>query len=212
MPVRRGRRLPDGPADQPPEDAAADAADRRGARLSALLVACSTQGDPLRAQHRHRAAGVTAIDLLLQQLDQAYDRRSWHGTNLRGSIRGMTAREAVWRPRPGRHNVQEIVVHAAYWKYAVARRLTGAARGSFPLKGSNWFTRDSPDDALWRADIRLLEETHRSLRAAVATVDPVRLDGTVKGSAVTHQALVSGIIAHDVYHAGQIQLLKRLRA
>src|SRR6185503_12219164 len=84
-------------------------------------------------------------DLRLEQLlaivDQAYDRPSWHGTNLKGSIRRVTATIAAWRPGPNRHNIWEIVVHAAYWKYAVRRRLTGEARGSFPLKGSNWFRR-----------------------------------------------------------------------
>ncbi|MGH7448383.1 MAG: DinB family protein [Longimicrobiales bacterium] len=155
---------------------------------------------------------MSEIPLLLTQLDQAYDRRSWHGTNLRGSIRGVTPAQAVWRPGPRRHNIQEIVVHAAYWKYAVRRRFSGEGRGSFPLKGSNWFTRTSADEAQWRADIRLLEDMHRLLRTAVADLDPTRLNGRAEGGTVSSLALVSGIIAHDLYHAGQIQLLKRLRA
>ena len=61
------------------------------------------------------------IALLVGLIDRAFDRRSWHGMNLRGSIRGMSAKEAAWRPAPARHNVWEIVVHAAYWKYAVRR-------------------------------------------------------------------------------------------
>jgi len=174
-------------------------------------VAHSAEGDALCALHRNRSTGVTVIDLLLKQLDQAFDRRSWHGTNLRGSIRGLSAREAVWRPAAGRHNVQEIVVHAAYWKYTVQRRLTGSARGGFPLRGSNWFPRDTPDERLWRGDIRLLEDMHRSLRAVVVKLDPDRLDTSVDGGPVAIQGLVSGIIAHDLYHAGQIQLLKRFR-
>jgi hypothetical protein len=77
------------------------------------------------------------VAVLLAAIDQAYDRKSWHGTNLRGSLRGLPARRATWRPAPGRHNVWEIAVHAAYWKYVVWRRLTGEPKGSFPLKGSN---------------------------------------------------------------------------
>jgi uncharacterized damage-inducible protein DinB len=155
---------------------------------------------------------MSEIHLLLTQLDQAYDRKSWHGTNLRGSIRGVTADQAVWRPAPGRHNIQEIVVHAAYWKYTVRRRFTGESRGSFPLTGSNWFERPRSDEALWRADVRLLEEMHRSLRASVAALDPGQLKRTPANSKVSNLALLSGIIAHDLYHAGQIQLVKRLRA
>jgi uncharacterized damage-inducible protein DinB len=152
---------------------------------------------------------MTAIDLLLLQLDQAYSRKSWHGTNLRGSIRGLTAEQVVWRPQPDRHNVQEIAVHAAYWKYTVTRRLTGEKRGSFALKGSNWFERQAPDAAAWRADQQLLEASHARLRAAVAALLPRRL-GEEVGHGLSAASLVSGIVAHDLYHAGQIQLLKRL--
>ena len=153
---------------------------------------------------------MTEIAVLLAQLDQAYNRHSWHGTNLRGSVRGLTPEAAAWRPASGRHSIQEVVVHAAYWKYAVVRRLTGEQRGSFPLKGSNWFPREGADATQWRADLRLLDDWHRRLRATVAALDPRRLQRTAGGSQ-TPLSLVSGIIAHDLYHAGQIQLLKRMR-
>jgi len=67
-----------------------------------------------------------AVAVLVKTLDEAFDRKGWHGANLRGSIRGMAADTAAWRPAPGRHNIWEIVVHAAYWKYAVRRRLLGS--------------------------------------------------------------------------------------
>jgi uncharacterized damage-inducible protein DinB len=149
--------------------------------------------------------------MLLAMLDAAYDRKSWHGTNLRGSIRGVTARQAAWRPAPQRHNIWELVVHAAYWKYAARRRLTGAPRGSFPSKGSNWFIRgQGANERSWREDVALLESMHRSLRSAVATLPVRELTRTPRGSTVSNFALLSGIVAHDLYHAGQIQLLKRL--
>src|SRR5262245_35182700 len=111
-----------------------------------------------------------AVRQLLVTIDQAYDRKSWHGTNLRGSIRGLSAVQAAWRPAPKRHNIWGIVVHAAYWKYAVTRRFSAVPRGSFPLKGSNWFTRPdaAADLSAWRADVALLESTHRTLRRELA--------------------------------------------
>jgi hypothetical protein len=152
--------------------------------------------------------------LLLSSLDQAYNRQSWHGTNLRGSIRGVTAEQAAWRPGDGRHNIWELVVHAAYWKYAVWRRLTGEKRGSFELKGSNFFERPGPAGATeraWRADVALLDRTHRRLRAAIAAIPESHLRRKAKGAKTTNLFLIQGIAAHDLYHAGQIQLLKRLR-
>ena len=74
-------------------------------------------------------------ELLLAEIDEAYNRRSWHGTNLRGSVKGLTAGQAVWRPGPGRHNIQELVVHAAYWKYAATRRLTRSETRKLPSRG-----------------------------------------------------------------------------
>src|SRR6266849_1648874 len=84
---------------------------------------------------------MASKQLILTLLDEAYEKRTWHGPNLRQSLRGVSARQAAWRPAPGRHNIWELAVHAAYWKYAVRRRLTGGKRGSFVLKGSNFFRR-----------------------------------------------------------------------
>lgn len=148
---------------------------------------------------------------LLLVLDQAYNRRSWHGTNLCGAIRGVSFKRACWRPAPGRHNIWELVVHTAYWKYAVWRRLTDGHRGSFPLAGSNWFRRPhGAGEREWRAEVALLDEMHRSLRGAVERLPASSLARAPKGSAVTNRALIAGVAAHDLYHAGQVQLLKRL--
>lgn len=151
------------------------------------------------------------IELLLSILDEAYEKHAWHGPNLRGSLRGVAAEQAAWRPGPERHNIWEIAVHTAYWKYIVRRRLTGEKRGSFALKGSNWFQRpDSISEDVWQKDVRLLAEQHKQLRKAVAEMEPARLREKVPGSKSTTLRTIYGIAAHDVYHAGQIQLLKRL--
>ena len=151
------------------------------------------------------------IPQLLFLIDTAYDRVSWHGANLRGSLRGVTPAQAAWRPAANRHNVWELVVHAAYWKYVAWRRLTGAKRGSFALEGSNWLLRPQQVSVkAWITDLRLLDDRHRTLRAVVAALRPADLARKPKGSKVSNLALVTGIAAHDLYHAGQIQLLKRL--
>lgn len=157
---------------------------------------------------------MTPSDLttLLALIDAAYDHRSWHGPNLRGSLRGVTPSQAAGRPERSRHNIWELTVHAAYWKYIGLRRLTGAKRGSFELKGSNWFARDDePTAGAWRADLKLLDESHRAFRAAVALLTPRDLTRTPAGSEFSNAGLISGVAAHDLYHAGQIQLLKRLQ-
>lgn len=148
---------------------------------------------------------------LLSIIDQAYNRQSWHGTNLRGSIRRVTPAQAAWRPARDRHNIWELVVHAAYWKYAVWRRLTGEPRGSFPLAGSNWFRRpEAETEKGWRADIALLDRMHSALRGAIAALPDRQLHATPRGTKISNFGVIAGIAAHDLYHAGQIQLLKKL--
>ena len=150
--------------------------------------------------------------MLLDGLDEAFDRRSWHGANLKGSIRGMGPDAAAFRPAQDRHNIWELVVHAAYWKYAVHRRLTGEKRGSFPLEGSNFWVRPIEGTfGEWKRDVALLVSEHAALRAAVAAFPKARWSKRATGSPFTFAALVRGAAAHDLYHAGQIQILKRLQ-
>lgn len=151
------------------------------------------------------------IQSLLNLLDQAYNKHAWHGTNLRGSLRGLTWEQASWRPDRKRHNIWEIVVHAAYWKFCIRRHLTGSREEHFARTGSNWFKLPSGDEArLYKADMALLESEHKLLRKALADFPASRLDRTPTGLKYTYEQYAHGIASHDLYHAGQIQLLKRL--
>jgi hypothetical protein len=150
---------------------------------------------------------VDSAKLVLVLLDEAYEKKTWHGPNLKQSIKGVTAKQAAWRPGPGRHNIWEVMLHAAYWKYAVRRRIEGGARGSFVLKGSNFFARPErgkSNETAWRKDKKLLEREHRALRATV-----VKVLRTSRSAKFLNQ--LYGVAFHDIYHAGQIRLLRRLR-
>jgi hypothetical protein len=139
---------------------------------------------------------------LLEFLDEAFDKKSWHGPNLLGALRGVTATQAALRVFPGKHNIWELTLHCAYWKYTVRRRLTGEKRGSFVLKGSNFFERPLPGDAseaAWKADLKILREEHLRLRKVVAAL---------KQEDASQRHLIRGVAAHDLYHAGQIRLLR----
>lgn len=143
-------------------------------------------------------------EYLLTLLDEAYEKQAWHGPNLRGALRGVTPAEAAWRPAEPRHNIWELAVHAAYWKYTVRRRLTGEKKGSFPVPGSDWFLRPQEEtEEAWKADLALLAEQHRLLMDTVRRLPP--LDFTEKAVRA-----IRGAAMHDVYHAGQITLIKRM--
>ncbi len=145
-------------------------------------------------------------ELIMTLLAQGYERSAWHGPNLRQALKGVSAKQAAWRPAAGRHNIWELAVHSAYWKYAVRRKLEGGKRGSFALKGSNFFTRPEKGkftEAAWRADLALLEKEHRALEQSVR-----RCLKTNPSSKALRS--LYGVAFHDIYHAGQIRLLRCL--
>lgn len=153
------------------------------------------------------------IDLLLHQIDLGFDRRSWHGPNLGGSLRGVTPEMAAWRPGPSRHNIWEETVHCAYWKYRVCRLLAPEHFPSFSIKGSDWFPR--PEEATaeaWQKDLELLRSWHQNLRRSVQQFESARLDEAIGSGEFSYVELISGIVAHDIYHAGQIRLIRRMQA
>ena len=156
--------------------------------------------------------GRGELALLDALLEDSYRLRPWQGPSLKGSLRGVSARQAVWRPARGRHSIWELTLHAAYWKYAVRRMLTGEKRGSFPQKGSNWFAaargadREGLEGGFSRSSTRSIESSPRPPRR----LSPADLSGKPRGSSRTIANLLYGVASHDVYHTGQIQLLKRL--
>ena len=151
-----------------------------------------------------------SIALLLRVYDQAFTAPSWHGTPLWGALRGITPRVALKRPGRGRHNIWELAVHTAYWKYVVRRRLTADADLHFPLEGSNWFPAPARADAkAWKAVLALLRQQHRLLRAVIARFPAAKLGRRGWRSKWTNEQHIYGIASHDLYHAGQIQLIKR---
>lgn len=154
---------------------------------------------------------TTDRTLLLRWIEEGFSKKAWHGPNLRGAIRRVDTRQATWRPAKGRHNIAEIVVHCAYWKYAVRRRIRGDKRGSFALTGSNWFTLpERLSDAQWKQYVKLLDSEHESLLQAVAEAPWRELCWTKSGYGKGIGPHIYGIAMHDVYHAGQIQTLKAL--
>ena len=153
------------------------------------------------------------LEEVLRHLQPPAGTRLWHGgATALGALRGVTPEVAVWKPYPDRHSIWELALHVAYWNYAVRRRVTGEATGGFPRSPADW-----PDlpahrtPATWKADRGLVREAHDRLVKVLRDFDRSRLDDDPGGSGRTTFAdLITGIVLHDTYHAGQIQMLKRL--
>jgi uncharacterized damage-inducible protein DinB len=160
------------------------------------------------------ANGDSEVSRLVDQLEREHGGEPWHGTSLVGILSGINAKQAAARPLSGAHTIWELVLHLTAWKGEVRRRLGGAPAGA-PDEGDWPGPPSSPTPEAWRQALDALEEAHRALVDTIArlpdgqlselTNDP-RVD---EGSADTCFQLVQGVLQHDVYHSGQIALLKK---
>src|SRR6185503_84833 len=151
--------------------------------------------------------------LLLFYLDQAFGRRGWHGPTLSALVRNVGVAEAMWRPSPGRHSVWELVLHAAFWKNTVRRRITGDGSVRFPRSPANWpKTPEGPTARAWLDDVELLKAEHRKLVRTVSQFPAARLFRKVGTTRFIPADQIAGIAAHDLYHAGQIAMIRKLWA
>jgi hypothetical protein len=156
------------------------------------------------------------IKTLLAALEEAYKGPAWHGPSLRAALKGINGREAAKRLGPGRHNIWELTIHATYWKFAVRRQLLGGTRGLYNEEGRNWFVRPAGNlteaelEKSWQRDTAALKREHRGLIETVTKFRESNLDRHYPNSKYTPRQMIAGVAFHDIYHAGQIQLLRRL--
>jgi uncharacterized damage-inducible protein DinB len=147
---------------------------------------------------------VTRIE---DQLKRAFEGNAWHGPAVLEVLEGVTAAKATARPIPGAHSIWEIVHHIAAWEEAARRRLQGEPAHLTPEE--DWPPVRDTGDAAWAAALERLRTGHQSLRRAVAKLSDAKLKEDVAGMDQTHYLLVHGVIQHDLYHAGQIALLRK---
>jgi hypothetical protein len=141
-------------------------------------------------------------------LDEGYGPGAWYGSDLRAALAGVQPKAAFVRPAGGRHNIAEIALHHAYWAGQIENKLTGAAASAFPLVGEDWFELDDESRLTWTAITSLVDASHQRLSRAVGEIaSGARISPLPEAERFD---LVIGITGHAAYHAGQIQLIKKL--
>jgi hypothetical protein len=154
-------------------------------------------------------AQTSELDALQSRvLDEGYGPGAWHGPDLKAALADVSAVLAYARPAPGRHNIAEIAVHHAFFARAVRGQLTGGALEPFALPGEEWFPLDASAPITWPQIRALVETEQRRLTDVVAGIAAGRIQSPLPPA--ERFALVLGITCHAVYHAGQVQLVKRL--
>ena len=149
----------------------------------------------------------TELERIEDQLKRAFEGEAWHGPSVLEILNGVTASQAIARPLRGAHNIWDLVLHIAAWEDACRRRLEGDRA---ELSDSeDWRVPTVTNEAAWEQVKALLVEGHRRLRAAIAATDESRLDEPILPGMPSVYATLHGVIQHDLYHAGQIAILKR---
>ena len=142
-------------------------------------------------------------------LTEGYGSGAWHGPDLKAALADVDEDLAFWRPAKGRHNIAEIALHHAYCVRGVIAKITGDDPGPFVLEGDDWFDVPNATRLSWKAIGDVVEQQQKRLTAADADVAGRKITSPV--SPAERLDLVLGITCHAVYHAGQVQLIKKLR-
>jgi uncharacterized damage-inducible protein DinB len=147
---------------------------------------------------------------LADQIRRAFDGHAWHGDSVLKILRGVSAATAAARPIKNAHSIWELVLHIAAWDDAVLRRAAGK---TVRLSGKQNFppVKDT-SEAAWRRAVESMTQTHAALSKAVAAFPDSRLLKQVPGKPQNDHTffyMFSGVVQHEIYHAGQIALLKK---
>jgi len=156
---------------------------------------------------------MTELQRISDQLQRAFNGEAWHGPSVLKILDGVTAQQAAAHPIPGAHSIWELTLHIAAWENACRRRLEGD-----PAQLSDeedWPTIEDTGEEAWHATHQHLRDNHQALLDAIAALDESNLDRPIIENAETPFSSVyvtlHGAVQHDLYHAGQIAILKKAK-
>ena len=152
---------------------------------------------------------MSQIEFIVDQLRRAFDGEAWHGPALMEILDDVDEKTAAARPISKAHSIWELVLHLAGWERVVERRLHGEKLtlsdqenfGHIPVANEN----------SWQAAVKTLRQTHDQLIRTVSSLPESKLLEAVPGKDYDILFMLSGVVQHAAYHAGQIAILKRAR-
>jgi uncharacterized damage-inducible protein DinB len=146
--------------------------------------------------------------LIAEQLRRAFEGDAWHGPAVLELLRDVNAATASTKPLPDVHSIWELVLHIAVWDDAASRRLDGhvwqpEGTDNFPVVPRE------PTEENWHKAVAHAKSTHDILAKRVAALPEARLRDQVPGKDYDFYFLLHGVVQHELYHAGQIAILKK---
>jgi len=151
------------------------------------------------------------IPRILDQLERAFEGDAWHGPSLRELLKGVTARQANSKSPFSSHSIWEIILHITAEQDVTRRRLVGETVADLPPE-LDWPRIPDSSETAWQQTIDCLVESKKKLRQSISQMSDDRLEEIVPGKGYSAYVLLHGVIQHNIYHAGQIAILKKLAA
>lgn len=153
---------------------------------------------------------MSESERLSDQIRRAFEGEAWHGDSVLEILRGVDAKTAAAKPVPDAHSIWEILLHIGAWDDVIIRR----AQGNIvePTDEESFPTVSDTSDAAWRAAISKVKATHDELVKTVSAFPEARLRERVPGKEEGYHDFYhtfSGVVQHELYHAGQMALLKK---
>jgi uncharacterized damage-inducible protein DinB len=154
---------------------------------------------------------MTEASRIADQLNRAFSGEAWHGDSLLEILDGVSSAQAATRPIPDAHSIWELVLHITAWDRTVQRRFDGTV---LELDDAENFPKvQDPSDAAWQKALSELRRVHQALIDAVTAMPDNKLLEMVPGKEGAHYTfyyMLHGVVQHELYHAGQIALLKKI--
>src|SRR5262245_23664999 len=148
---------------------------------------------------------MNEIGKIVEQLKQVHEGEAWHGPSVVEALDGVGAAGAARRPIGAAHSIWEIVHHVRVVDEMVRTQITGETRAEEP----DWPSLDDVSDSAWSAAGTKLKGTQKALREAVSKLPESKLHQTIPGKKHSYWYELLGILHHDLYHAGQISILRK---
>ena len=154
---------------------------------------------------------IAEVDRIRDQFRRAFDGEAWHGPSVLALLKGVTAQQAAAHPIPGAHSIWELTQHIEAWERACLRRLNGDPAQL--TDEEDWQPVNDTSEAAWERTKQQLVDTHRELLEVIAKTDESRLnEPIITNSTASYSSVyvtLHGGVQHDLYHAGQIAILKK---
>jgi uncharacterized damage-inducible protein DinB len=156
---------------------------------------------------KKQSAGASEASHIADQLQRAFYGNAWHGPAVLQLLKDVDAATAGATPLEDVHSIWELLLHVAAWDRAGLRRLSGE---KCQLKGSANFPQvPAPTEPAWREAVAAAKRTHDTLVETVAGLSDKRLRDQVPGKRYDFYHMLHGIAQHELYHAGQMAILKK---